>query len=238
VFFSLSLPRNAFMLQMKFHSQRPRAVRENQRERQFHQPPCSDLNNALILIFRQNMTGSGDGLLIFAFGAVFGAGAMWISASLKSKPKEMCGDVEGPASNGSAHCPHDLPNLVNDRDPSQQQDPSRRAASTAATGLVDFDEDEILSEQLTRNVQFFGLEGQKRIANSFVVVIGLGVGNLLEAIPFAGLVLPHPCNAFSWRIAASDQHTNAQMMFNAGSRKSCRPLVITQRCGAFAFGRL
>ncbi|GLI59189.1 hypothetical protein VaNZ11_001023 [Volvox africanus] len=34
--------------------------------------------------------------------------------------------------------------------------------------------DEILAEQLTRNVQFFGEEGQLAIAKSFVVVVGLG----------------------------------------------------------------
>ncbi|XP_024533668.1 tRNA threonylcarbamoyladenosine dehydratase isoform X2 [Selaginella moellendorffii] len=34
--------------------------------------------------------------------------------------------------------------------------------------------DEILVEQFTRNVQFFGLEGQKRVQASFVIVVGLG----------------------------------------------------------------
>jgi len=33
--------------------------------------------------------------------------------------------------------------------------------------------DPIIAEQLTRNVQFFG-EGQKKISDSFVVVVGLG----------------------------------------------------------------
>lgn len=35
--------------------------------------------------------------------------------------------------------------------------------------------DDIISEQLTRNIQFFGMEGQKKITESFVVVVGLGV---------------------------------------------------------------
>ena len=35
--------------------------------------------------------------------------------------------------------------------------------------------DEILSEQLTRNLQFFGEEAQQKLAKAFVVVIGLGV---------------------------------------------------------------
>lgn len=48
-------------------------------------------------------------------------------------------------------------------------------AAPSAHGVADFDKDDILMEQLTRNVQFFGLEAQKKIANSFVVVVGLGV---------------------------------------------------------------
>ncbi|XP_073139163.1 tRNA threonylcarbamoyladenosine dehydratase isoform X2 [Henckelia pumila] len=34
--------------------------------------------------------------------------------------------------------------------------------------------DEIVSEQLTRNIQFFGLEHQSKVTSSYVVVIGLG----------------------------------------------------------------
>ena len=37
-------------------------------------------------------------------------------------------------------------------------------------------EDEVIAEQLTRNVQFFGEDAQQRIADAFVVVVGLGVG--------------------------------------------------------------
>lgn len=37
------------------------------------------------------------------------------------------------------------------------------------------EQDDIISEQLTRNIQFFGIEGQKKITDSFVVVVGLGV---------------------------------------------------------------
>lgn len=39
----------------------------------------------------------------------------------------------------------------------------------------DLDTDDIISEQLTRNIQFFGLKSQKKISDSFVVVVGLGV---------------------------------------------------------------
>ncbi|KAL5743549.1 hypothetical protein ACOSP7_026421 [Xanthoceras sorbifolium] len=43
-------------------------------------------------------------------------------------------------------------------------------------GMPGFDllNDEIVSEQLTRNIQFFGLESQRKVTGSYVVVIGLG----------------------------------------------------------------
>ncbi|KAL4443221.1 hypothetical protein ABPG75_010976 [Micractinium tetrahymenae] len=47
-------------------------------------------------------------------------------------------------------------------------------SSSPAFSMADFDQDEILEEQLTRNVQFFGLEAQRRIGGAFVVVVGLG----------------------------------------------------------------
>ncbi|KAH9622083.1 hypothetical protein KSS87_005271 [Heliosperma pusillum] len=40
--------------------------------------------------------------------------------------------------------------------------------------MPDLLKDEIVSEQLTRNIQFFGLDSQKRVTESYVVVIGLG----------------------------------------------------------------
>lgn len=39
-------------------------------------------------------------------------------------------------------------------------------------------DDVILGEQLTRNVQFFGRDGQQRVCDAFVVVVGLGVSAL------------------------------------------------------------
>ena len=44
-----------------------------------------------------------------------------------------------------------------------------------AHSVADYEGDEVLEEQFTRNVQFFGSEGQRRAAQAFVVVIGLGV---------------------------------------------------------------
>ncbi|ONK67119.1 tRNA threonylcarbamoyladenosine dehydratase 2 [Asparagus officinalis] len=51
-----------------------------------------------------------------------------------------------------------------------------RKAIMEPGGLVGSDllNDEVVSEQLTRNIQFFGLEAQRKVTESFVVVIGLG----------------------------------------------------------------
>ncbi|KAK9904593.1 hypothetical protein M0R45_000558 [Rubus argutus] len=46
-----------------------------------------------------------------------------------------------------------------------------------AVEMIDINDllsDEIVSEQLTRNIQFFGLESQQQVTASYVVVIGLG----------------------------------------------------------------
>ena len=51
--------------------------------------------------------------------------------------------------------------------------PGDTPAEAAAWG-VSLD-DEVVGEQLTRNVQFFGRDGQQRVCDSFVVVVGLGV---------------------------------------------------------------
>ncbi|XP_015693788.2 tRNA threonylcarbamoyladenosine dehydratase [Oryza brachyantha] len=51
---------------------------------------------------------------------------------------------------------------------------SIRPCAACAVGSSDLLDDEVVSEQLTRNIQFFGLESQKKVTESFVVVIGLG----------------------------------------------------------------
>ncbi|XP_066371260.1 tRNA threonylcarbamoyladenosine dehydratase 2-like isoform X2 [Miscanthus floridulus] len=44
----------------------------------------------------------------------------------------------------------------------------------SAVGSSDLLSDEVVSEQLTRNIQFFGMDSQKKVTESYVVVIGLG----------------------------------------------------------------
>jgi glutamate dehydrogenase/leucine dehydrogenase len=50
---------------------------------------------------------------------------------------------------------------------------SETRPDTVANGQ-DLLKDEIVSEHLTRNIQFFGLESQHKVTGSYVVVIGLG----------------------------------------------------------------
>ena len=54
------------------------------------------------------------------------------------------------------------------------QSDDRQPSGNEAAAEADED-DEILAEQFTRNAQFFGRDGQRRVADAFVVVIGLGV---------------------------------------------------------------
>lgn len=48
------------------------------------------------------------------------------------------------------------------------------SANDYSTGYLDMLKDDIVSEHLTRNIQFFGLDSQQKVTTSYVVVIGLG----------------------------------------------------------------
>ena len=61
------------------------------------------------------------------------------------------------------------------------QPPAPPAAAVGALEPQDWLHDDVLGEQFTRNVQFFGEASQRHIANSFVVVIGLGVSAVTSA---------------------------------------------------------
>jgi len=94
---------------------------------------------------------------------------------------------------------------------------SEGGASASTVTAEDFDKDDILNEQLTRNIQFFGLEGQRKISKSFVVVVGLGVRVL-------GCTVDHILNSFSILLLALLAYllltTNGSCAI-AGSWQSC-----------------
>ncbi|XP_017242800.2 tRNA threonylcarbamoyladenosine dehydratase 2 isoform X1 [Daucus carota subsp. sativus] len=48
------------------------------------------------------------------------------------------------------------------------------SANESSTSYLDMLKDDIVSEHLTRNIQFFGLNSQQKVTASYVVVIGLG----------------------------------------------------------------
>lgn len=62
-------------------------------------------------------------------------------------------------------------NICDHKHPTSDSQPALQGSFTPN----DLEDDDIIAEQLTRNIQFFGIEGQKKISGSFVVVIGLGV---------------------------------------------------------------
>lgn len=95
-------------------------------------------------------------LASFACGAAAGAAALWLWQRAQRHPAALHPPDTGLHHEGSVW--HPQPHAI----------PSH--ASVAS-----FHEDDILGEQLTRNVQFFGLEAQQRIGQAFVVVVGLGV---------------------------------------------------------------
>ncbi|CAH9089881.1 unnamed protein product [Cuscuta europaea] len=89
--------------------------------------------------------------------ALIGAGALLGSAVtvplLKLFPRFVTHeDIKGAKANG--------PNLVQGKKPPMT--------------TPDLLNDEVVCEQLTRNIQFFGLDSQKKVTASYVVVIGLG----------------------------------------------------------------
>ena len=55
----------------------------------------------------------------------------------------------------------------------------------------------MVSEQLTRNIQFFGLEKQQRIADAFVVVVGLGVCRCIKLHAQISRIVRHDTKAMS-----------------------------------------
>lgn len=114
------------------------------------------------------MLNIAEKLLSMAIGAIAGATAMWASMRSKKEKEEKEQIVLHAPMNHFKTCESDL----NDGWSSSKDDVTM---AQDGSSLLNFEEDEIVSEQLTRNIQFFGVEGQRKIAGSFVVVIGLGV---------------------------------------------------------------
>lgn len=101
-------------------------------------------------------------LCLVALGAGLGIGTVYFLASKYSKcvTKEY-GDL--------------LPGqLGTESDREEAPVPAVRGDQVELCGSA-LEHDDIIAEQLTRNIQFFGLDGQKKITESFVVVVGLGV---------------------------------------------------------------
>ena len=96
---------------------------------------------------------SGERASAVRTACVFGAGvALGCAAAYTATRSSRCARPHAPAAPAAVHAP-------------------QHQAPTAPLSL----DDEIVGEQLTRNVQFFGREGQQSVVDAFVVVVGLGV---------------------------------------------------------------
>lgn len=126
--------------------------------RQFNSP--ADLPNHACdhLIIMDSRAGAA---VAFAAGAALGATALYL-CTRQQPPDRMSNAAAGSQAPAAAAI-------------AATAAAAEPAGSTGTAGLRNFEQDEILAEQLTRNVQFFGLEAQKTIGGSFVVVVGLGV---------------------------------------------------------------
>jgi hypothetical protein len=117
------------------------------------------------------MQSSGKDAIIFCAGAALGAGAIfYITERVKRINTNPYASIIFTA-NGTDHAAEVQLQAL----PSSTFTAKPLAAANSNEKMINFDKDDVLVEQLTRNVQFFGLEGQKKIANAFVVVVGLGV---------------------------------------------------------------
>lgn len=153
---------------------------------------------------------------VFAAGAAVGAAALYLYTRSQWVSSSSAAPDTGLHRDGGVWHPHHAPH------------------HSSHASVQDFHDDEILSEQLVRNVQFFGLEAQRRIAGSFVVVVGLGVSptRTLGHRPASCSLLSLPCPA----------PLSAALCFNpANPLRPCpvlpwhRPTVLPKRtCRAWA----
>jgi len=119
------------------------------------------------------MNTTSKDAIIFCAGAALGAGAIYyITERVKRINTNPYASINVTA-NGVDHAAEVQLQALPFSDVKAPAAPE--SATTNNEKMVNFENDDVLVEQLTRNVQFFGLEGQKKIANAFVVIVGLGV---------------------------------------------------------------
>lgn len=117
-----------------------------------------------------------------AAGAAVGAGLCYLAVSHAYSSTSNSG-ISGGGDSGLLRQP-DQPSTS-----SHAYDAGARVASASAAAgegggptVERYWEDDILAEHLTRNVQFFGQEGQMKVSAAFVVVVGLGVSGGRRAV--------------------------------------------------------
>ncbi|THU47344.1 hypothetical protein C4D60_Mb09t14500 [Musa balbisiana] len=112
------------------------------------------------------MAGRSKQWLLIGAGAIFGS--LSTAALLKILSRKV-----GPQLIGTQSTDLLMRNGMNGKENPAGE--GRTDCQDIHNGLLGFDlEDEVVCEQLTRNIQFFGIEFQQKVSQSYVVVIGLG----------------------------------------------------------------
>jgi hypothetical protein len=114
---------------------------------------------------------------------------------------------------------------------SQQPAKLQQPAPAHHASLQEFDQDEVLAEQLTRNVQFFGLEKQKCITNSFVVVIGLGVSASSAFCAVVPMLLMQSPTSPAWHVqTCNDQADTGRDRARLARKSLCMCVFGSHSC--------
>jgi hypothetical protein len=117
---------------------------------------------------------SAAAVVAFSAGLALGAGACLYLTTQDAKKRKAATDG-GDGREFRSQLP-DSEALAADEDDGEEEDSGDPSSSPPSSLHVrEFEQDEVLHEHLKRNIQFFGLEGQRRLADAFVVVVGLGV---------------------------------------------------------------
>ena len=157
------------------------------------------------------MDSSRHALAAFAGGVALGAGGLYLAHRISShailsqqqqqQAKRAARPPADAADAGSSHLPPAQQQQQQQRDAPNGTPATSSSTSSSSTPpwALDWEGDEVVGEQLTRNVQFFGAEGQRRVSAAFVVVVGLGVSGVARW-GVGGLVQGRKVRAGGWLV--------------------------------------
>jgi len=121
------------------------------------------------------MVVSTNSLVVLGAGAVLGSALTLALFSFKrSTPPRQQLEYQSVAENPTYEASSERKKLTTSGSESTLEDFTSPPCLTNGHSIEHYLHDEIVNEQFTRNIQFFGEEGQLKVHRSFVVVVGLG----------------------------------------------------------------